>query len=729
MSKQKNYKQAKLIFDTVARKNSLERKAGKRQRDSEAASGSQGTSKKRHLDSSSSQELSKKENRSNIGSGRSKTSSQGQPPVKDESEHLDSGLEDEEKEEHQTAADVPSSQDSTTEKSVADRSELVNVQGQTAAISHSRVESGYISASRLSIGETGRSLSQFSPAKIYTCSICDRFRTPRLAEYRKHTATCNPEELEELGEELGAMSAETHVLTPTLGLTSIARPDISNKSPKRITCTIHKQIEVGALALEMIDTVQFQRLRDLNQLGVADRVFPCGNHTRFQHSLGVYHLAGKLIDDITSKQPELQISQIDKLCVQIAGLCHDMGHGPFSHVWDGQFMPKIRPERQWEHEQGSIMMFDHMLTDNHIDLEKYGLTPKDTTFIKELIQGTPEEDRVGRDISKWWLYNIVHNIESGLDVDKLDYFQRDSYCTGVEAPANITFLLSQARVLPGGHASSSHSAPSSPSFPPLSQSGGYSSSQIRHRLCFPKKTADSMLELFRTRFNLHNKIYSHKSVVEMELMLVDVLIMASPYLLIPGKNGKSLLLAETVDDAEAFSFLKDSLKDAIQTSTSPVLLQARQLYHRIITRQLYVYIGKTEVDIDHTCHDETCTKYAYCNRSDEEIVSEVLKCQEEELLQPQDLIVTRRSIHFGMKKKNPVNLLWFYDKNQKIARRLTEKEQQELMGLPKQFMHEHIRVFTRCPAQETKKIKSATEAFQKWCAKEDLEEMTLTQSC
>uniref|UniRef100_A0A3Q3LY55 HD domain-containing protein n=1 Tax=Mastacembelus armatus TaxID=205130 RepID=A0A3Q3LY55_9TELE len=111
---------------------------------------------------------------------------------------------------------------------------------------------------------------------------------------------------------------------------------------------IHGHIELHPLLIKIIDTPQFQRLRNIRQLGGAYFVYPGASHNRFEHSLGVAYLAGELVDALSRRQPELQISPRDILCVQIAGLCHDLGHGPFSHLFDGKFIPKARPGVNWK---------------------------------------------------------------------------------------------------------------------------------------------------------------------------------------------------------------------------------------------------------------------------------------------------------------------------------------------------------------------------------------------
>lgn len=125
------------------------------------------------------------------------------------------------------------------------------------------------------------------------------------------------------------------------------------------------------------------------------------------------------------------------------GLCHDLGHGPFSHVYDGVFIKKIYPMgidgegKKWRHEDGSVRMFEYLLVKNSILLSDYGLSEQDKLFICEIIGGVKETDRQGRPPNKFFLYDIVNNSRSGLDVDKLDYFQRDMKFANVNLQAEF----------------------------------------------------------------------------------------------------------------------------------------------------------------------------------------------------------------------------------------------------------------------------------------------------
>jgi HD superfamily phosphohydrolase len=99
---------------------------------------------------------------------------------------------------------------------------------------------------------------------------------------------------------------------------------------------IHGHIDLSYLTTTVIDTPQFQRLRDISQLGGTYYVFPGAASHRFEHSIGVAFLARTYVQKLRENQPELNITDVDAACVEIAGLCHDIGHGPFSHLYDGK---------------------------------------------------------------------------------------------------------------------------------------------------------------------------------------------------------------------------------------------------------------------------------------------------------------------------------------------------------------------------------------------------------
>eukprot|EP00474_Spongospora_subterranea_P008918 CRZ09376.1 hypothetical protein [Spongospora subterranea] len=103
---------------------------------------------------------------------------------------------------------------------------------------------------------------------------------------------------------------------------------------KQIMDPIHGLIDIDPELIQMIDTPQFQRLRNISQMGPSSYVFPGATHKRFGHSIGTSSVAGDLLDNISRAQPDLKITPRETLLIKAAGLCHDLGHGPLSHSFD-----------------------------------------------------------------------------------------------------------------------------------------------------------------------------------------------------------------------------------------------------------------------------------------------------------------------------------------------------------------------------------------------------------
>uniref|UniRef100_A0A672SJ99 HD domain-containing protein n=1 Tax=Sinocyclocheilus grahami TaxID=75366 RepID=A0A672SJ99_SINGR len=289
---------------------------------------------------------------------------------------------------------------------------------------------------------------------------------------------------------------------------------------------IHGHMELHPLLVKIIDTPQFQRLRHIKQLGTKYLVYPGATHTRFEHSLGVAHLAGCLIKSLQEKQPELNITEQDSLCVRIAALCHDMGHGPFSHLFDGMFIPEVQPDYIWEHEKASVDMFHCMRKKNGLDKEMkdYGLNlDEDIRFIEELIlkgQKDGQWSMKGRTDDKSFLYEIVANKVNGIDVDKWDYLARDCHYLGIPCGFDHQRLLKSARVC---------------------------EVDKRKHICFRDKVADNVYGMFHTRYTLHRQALQHKTGYIIDVKIKEALVLADGKLMISKAKENMLEYTELTD--------------------------------------------------------------------------------------------------------------------------------------------------------------------------------------
>ncbi|MCD6455747.1 MAG: HD domain-containing protein, partial [Methanophagales archaeon] len=191
---------------------------------------------------------------------------------------------------------------------------------------------------------------------------------------------------------------------------------------KVIKDPIHGYIEIDDLAIAIIDTVEMQRLRRIRQLGFSYLVYPGANHTRFEHSLGVYHLICLLLD-------RLEVAKEEEQELIVASLIHDIGHGPYSHVTE----PVIKKITGNSHEDLKDIIFKQEVEEEaKVEAESAKTIAEvldELSLDKQKIAGYIKGERRAeyeegeRDLSK------VLNGE--IDVDKMDYLVRDSYYTGV----------------------------------------------------------------------------------------------------------------------------------------------------------------------------------------------------------------------------------------------------------------------------------------------------------
>ena len=207
----------------------------------------------------------------------------------------------------------------------------------------------------------------------------------------------------------------------------------------------------------------FQRLNRINQLGLASVVYPGARHTRFQHSLGAFHLMSEAILSLQQKGQFIFDSEAE--AVQAAILMHDIGHGPFSHVLENTLIHGI------SHEDISLMMMERINHDLH--------------------------DRLGMAIAifkdnypKRFLHQLI---SSQLDMDRLDYLRRDSFFTGVtEGNIGSARIIKMLNV-------------------------------VDDRLVVEQKGIYSLENYLTTRRLMYWQVYLHKTAVAYEKVLVNML--------------------------------------------------------------------------------------------------------------------------------------------------------------------------------------------------------------
>jgi len=225
---------------------------------------------------------------------------------------------------------------------------------------------------------------------------------------------------------------------------------------KTVHDTVHGSIKVEGVLLELMDTPEVQRLHSIRQLGLAYLVFPGANHTRFEHSLGTSHIAKRMARELELKDEEATM-------IRVAGLLHDLGHGPFSHTLEylhhqhkgldhmeitkGIITGKVQlfeAEGKKKGAKGSGDVHSEAMMDAERKggrvpaiLERHGLDPEE---VAGLIAGPLPNDDGTLDVfttarssqavfcTRRYLHECIHG---PLDADQVDFLLRDAHYTGV----------------------------------------------------------------------------------------------------------------------------------------------------------------------------------------------------------------------------------------------------------------------------------------------------------
>ena len=234
---------------------------------------------------------------------------------------------------------------------------------------------------------------------------------------------------------------------------------------------IHDFVRVNSNELKIIDTPIFQRLRRIRQLSGAHLIYPGAQHTRFEHSLGVMHIAS-MAGHALNEKGIVSSDNIQNL--RFAGLLHDIGHGPFSHLFE-----ELLQKRKMSHEDiGRDIILKTQIGDL---ISANGFDKK---FITELAFGD----------SKFQFMNEI--ISGALSADIMDYLLRDGYFTGAE------------------HAKIDHNRLT------------YSLDVYKNKLALEKSALVNFETMMISRYQMFKAVYFHKTVRAGEVMLLESMYLA-----------------------------------------------------------------------------------------------------------------------------------------------------------------------------------------------------------
>lgn len=401
---------------------------------------------------------------------------------------------------------------------------------------------------------------------------------------------------------------------------------------------IHGPIEICSIGAKIIDTPEFQRLRNIKQLGSGYYVFPSASHNRFEHSIGTAYLARSLINEIATNQPELGITLEQKVNVELAGLCHDLGHGPFSHIYDDIYLkdkiPDNHPFRHHEQRSCAILALIN---------QKYaiGLSVENIKQIQTMIHPEREKDKSN------FLYQIVSNGKNGIDVDKFDYIARDTKALGIHYGFDHKRIFPYCKVIQG-------------------------------EICYCNKIIFNIFELFDTRYRLHKQVYNHPTVKRVDMTLAKIFVRLEKIL--PAFD-------QPFEHEELANFLKltDSIMDFpllmedhwIPEDKRPILYEIRAILNDLKMRQLEVII---EAILMKTGDNATEVWRNWCLENNRD---------------PEEYIYSVRKLSFSAGTRNPLNYVRFFMKNTEEL--MSRKDINVVMGsiLPKQFEEKYLLIFKK----------------------------------
>ena len=307
---------------------------------------------------------------------------------------------------------------------------------------------------------------------------------------------------------------------------------------------IHGLISLSQKELDLINTRAFQRLRRIRQLAMAFLVYPRALHTRFDHSIGVMHIAGRICD-------RLKITDEECEQVRLAALLHDVGHGPFSHVSE-HLLDKYVP-KAGDSIRGKITV-DIIKNDSEI---REILSDEERQFVVEMIEGKTTRD-FRRDI-----------VSSDLDADKMDYLLRDSHFAEIKyGTYDLEKIIESCRI---------HCEEDEP-YLAISDEGIY-----------------ALEQLLLAKHHMTQQVYSHRV-----RSISDAMIVRGVELAIQEGNQEIKQLYQYTETSEFIEnymrYHDERLIDLLKRCDQE---KARNIFDRLYSRKLFKMIGELPLkDVD-----------------------------------------------------------------------------------------------------------------------------------
>jgi uncharacterized protein len=282
---------------------------------------------------------------------------------------------------------------------------------------------------------------------------------------------------------------------------------------------LNTDTDEGKLLVRLIDTAEFQRLRRIKQLGLANFTYQGAEHSRFTHSLGALHLATRILFKL---QNTYQISDEERTAVRCAALLHDIGHGAFSHV--------IESVLNFHHENFTV---EAVLSSNtEVGQVLKSFSPNLAQNIADIINGTFRP------------FALAQLVSSQLDVDRMDYLLRDSLMTGAKYGIyDLEWIIKSLEI-----------------------------DETNDRLYVSARGIYAVEDYLQARYYMFRQVYFHRTLRSAEVVLRSIFKRAMKLF----KDGNQVWFAEKTPFAKILCGEKLSLDEHLQLDDSDVLFHIKQ---------------------------------------------------------------------------------------------------------------------------------------------------------
>ncbi|KAK8830462.1 hypothetical protein WA577_000458 [Blastocystis sp. JDR] len=490
---------------------------------------------------------------------------------------------------------------------------------------------------------------------------------------------------------------------------------LNNNPPERIA--------INPLCRILIDTPEFQRLKDIKQLDQLNLMFEKAKHTRYEHCIGTSILCGWFFDELVTHSKRvinMNDEEIEKyrMCVVVAGLLHDIGHCVLGHSYP-QYVKMFRNSKITEHETMGIEIFRRLLQHEEIKIAFHG-QGLDATYqdcICMMIAGKEKyltddlkEKWNGIPPNKKWLFQIVSNERTGIDMDRIDYLLRDSHYTELSTSVNYKRIIENAYV----HQDADNSF-----------------------ICFDREVVYDLMSVYQSRMMFYLHACNHRNNQITEIMLLEALKIAedngfhittektdetvtNDYEILKkalgilkelggDKDWKNVeafaddpkmkkqlqknvfFLSKAWEDVDVYLTATDRIIEDLMNTTEMTLATARNLITRIRNKDFYTCVGEINLNgfyirktiegkKERTCtvieiaadgtKEETKKKYLRYDKEavQEKVKNKIMKVIEGKKLRIDDLIIDCCIVSHGQGDCNPFESIYFYDGENKVRR-------------------------------------------------------------